>query len=49
MTAATWLTMILILGFVWGGFVLALTTAIRKEGAKASGEGTPDVDRPGGA
>lgn len=49
MTAATWLTMVLILGFVWGGFVLALATAIRKEGVKAASEGTPtDVDRPGG-
>ena len=28
--------MILICGFVWGGFLLLLTRAIRYEGAKAS-------------
>lgn len=50
MTAATWLTMVLILGFVWGGFVLALAIAIRKEGAKTAGEGAPaDVDGSRGA
>lgn len=56
MTAATWLTMVLILGFVWGGFVLALATAIRKEGAKAAGERkaadertSGDAHRPGSA
>jgi len=37
MTAATWLTMILILAFVWGGFLLALRMAVRRESAK-SGE-----------
>lgn len=34
MTTASWITMIGIFGFVWGGFALALRTAIRKEGAK---------------
>lgn len=35
MTAATWITMLVIVGFVWGGFTLALSTAIRKESEKA--------------
>jgi hypothetical protein len=35
MTAATWITMIVILGFVWGGFALVLSTAIRKESEKS--------------
>lgn len=34
MTTATWITMAAILGFVWGGFVLALRTAVRKESGK---------------
>lgn len=34
MTTATWVTMLAILGFVWGGFGLSLVTAVRKEGAK---------------
>ncbi|SVD22181.1 uncharacterized protein METZ01_LOCUS375035 [marine metagenome] len=34
MTISTVLTMVLILGFVWGGFSLALFTAIRKESDK---------------
>lgn len=34
MTPATWITMIVILGFVWGGFVTVLFTAIRKESGK---------------
>lgn len=33
-TAATWITMILIVGFIWGGFALALGTAMRKESVK---------------
>lgn len=36
MTAATWITMLVIFSFVWGGFALALWTAIRKEGEKSS-------------
>jgi len=35
MSAATWVTFVVIAGFVWGGFVLAVTTAIRKESDKA--------------
>jgi len=37
MTAATWITMIVVMTFVWGGFSLVLLTAIRKESGK-SGE-----------
>lgn len=32
--AATWITMIVVMAFVWGGFGLALTAAIGKERAK---------------
>ena len=34
MTPATWITMILIMAFVWGGFSLVLWIAIRKESGK---------------
>ena len=34
MTTSTVVTMVLILGFVWGGFSLALLTAVRKESTK---------------
>ncbi len=34
MTAATWITMIAIMAFVWGGLAMALLAAIRKESAK---------------
>jgi hypothetical protein len=34
MTSSTWITMLLIMVFVWGGFALALMTAIRKESGK---------------
>ncbi len=34
MTAATWITMLVICGFVWGGFALAVSTAFRKESGK---------------
>jgi len=37
MTAATWITMLLVMAFVWGGFSMVLLTAIRKESGK-SGE-----------
>ena len=36
MTTATWITMIVIMAFVWGGFVTALRTAVRKESAKSA-------------
>ncbi len=35
MTTSTMITMVLILGFVWGGFFVALYTAARKESDKA--------------
>ncbi len=35
MSSATWITMIGIMAFVWGGFALALSTAIRKETGKS--------------
>jgi hypothetical protein len=34
-TAATWITMIVIVGFVWGGFLVAVSTAFRRESDKA--------------
>ncbi len=34
MTTATWITMIGMLAFVWGGFAIALRTAIRAESKK---------------
>jgi len=34
MTTSTWVTMILIVGFVWGGFAFVLRTAMRKESEK---------------
>ena len=36
MTTATWITMIVILAFVWGGLAMAVRTAIRKESAKSA-------------
>ena len=42
MTAATWITMIAILLFVWGGFAVALTIAVRKEAGKRAEEGPAD-------
>jgi len=40
MTTSTVVTMVLICGFVWGGFLLALSTAVRKESGKEI-EGAP--------
>jgi hypothetical protein len=39
MTTATWITMILIMAYVWGGMAAALWLAIRKE----SGKTPPDL------
>ncbi len=36
MTTRTWITMTLVMGFVWGGFATVLLTAIRKESGKSS-------------
>ncbi|HEX9885857.1 MAG TPA: hypothetical protein VGA70_05190 [Longimicrobiales bacterium] len=41
MTTATWVTMTLIVSFVWGGFAVALALAIRKEAGKADDPNTP--------
>ncbi len=35
MTPATWITMLVIMAFVWGGFSLVLITAVRKESGKS--------------
>lgn len=37
MTTAATVVMVLICGFVWGGFVVLLTRAMLKEGAKSNG------------
>lgn len=34
MTASTVVTMIVVLGVVWGGFAIALLTALRREKSK---------------
>lgn len=36
MTTATWITMIAVMAFVWGGLATALRAAIRKESAKGA-------------
>ena len=33
-TLATWITLAVVGGFVWGGFAIALVTAVRKESGK---------------
>jgi hypothetical protein len=35
MTAATWITMLAVMAFVWGGFFIVLSTAVRKESGKS--------------
>ena len=35
MTTATWITMFVIMAFVWGGFSMVLLTAVRKESGKS--------------
>lgn len=35
MTAATWITMLVVMAFVWGGFSMVLLTAVRKESGKS--------------
>jgi hypothetical protein len=37
MTAATWITFAVIATIVWGGFALALVTAIRRESGRGKG------------
>jgi hypothetical protein len=38
MTTAAWITMIFIIAFVWGGFALAIRTAVKSEAAKRTRE-----------
>ena len=38
MSGASWITMFLVMGFVWGGFAMVLLTAIRKESGKSGDE-----------
>lgn len=45
MSAAGIVTMIAILGFVWGGFLLILITAIRREREKSRRGARAPVDR----
>jgi hypothetical protein len=42
MTTTTWITMLLIMSFVWGGFGWLLLTALRKESSKESSKETPE-------
>jgi hypothetical protein len=35
MTGSTWITMIAVMAFVWGGFSMVLLTAVRKESGKS--------------
>ena len=37
MTASTWITMIVVMTFIWGGFATVLLIAIRKESGKSDG------------
>ena len=34
MTSSSWITMAVVMAFVWGGFALALLMAVRKESGK---------------
>jgi hypothetical protein len=36
MTPATWITMVVVMAVVWGGFAWILATAVRKESTKES-------------
>jgi hypothetical protein len=36
MTLATWITMLLVMAVVWGGFAWVLVTAARKESGKST-------------
>ena len=38
MTAATWITMLAMMLFVWGGCAITILTAVRKESGKAPSE-----------
>jgi len=36
MTTQTWITMVGILGFIWGGFLIAVRIAVKKESEKSA-------------
>jgi hypothetical protein len=38
MSTSGWITMIMIVGFVWGGFAVLLVAALRKERGRRSDE-----------
>ena len=38
MSLATWMTMLVVMAIVWGGFAGVLATAVRKESTKESTE-----------
>lgn len=44
MAASSVLMLVIIAGFIWGGFLLVLIVALRKEGQK-----TRERERPGGS
>lgn len=39
MTGAAWATLIVVCGFIWGGFLLLVAVALRKERRKPPGPG----------
>lgn len=41
MTAAGWLTLVIVCGFVWGGALTLVIMAMRKEGRKRAGSESP--------
>lgn len=44
MTAAAWVTLAAVCGFIWGGALTLMTIALRKEGRKPhTGSGTPEA------
>jgi hypothetical protein len=47
MTTGAVVMMVVICGFVWGGFALLLTLAFRQEGAKSGMGGVDPIDPPG--
>jgi hypothetical protein len=45
MTSASWITMIAIMGFVWGGLLVLLVTALRKESGRGGDGGLGRSER----
>lgn len=46
MSALAIVTMVVICGVVWGGFLLLVATAVRKEGAKTAAEARSEASAP---